>query len=98
MTEQLPPPPPPTHATIPEGSIIITPAEVYGKVTGLTSSVEKLILQNEQAIKDRTEDRTDFKELEGRVSGLERKLWIFTGAAATLGGTIGSWLPTVLRS
>lgn len=81
---------------IPEGAIIITPAEVYGKVTGLTSSVEKLIIQNEQQIEDRKEDRADFKELESRVSSLERKVWMIAGAAATLGGTLGSWLPTVL--
>lgn len=81
---------------IPEGAIVITPAEVYGKVTGLTTQVERLILQNEQAIKDRGEDRVDFKELEGRVGALERKMWLVTGAAATLGGTLGSWLPSVL--
>lgn len=81
---------------VPDGSIVITPAEVYGKVTGLISAVDRLIIQNEGVIRDRAEDRVGLKEVEARVSALERKVWMIAGGAATLGGTLGSWLPSAL--
>lgn len=96
-----------SHDDVPEGSIIITPAQVYEKVTGLTEKVTRLLLQNEQANRDRTDDRAAIAKLEervgdelrlvkARVDALERRVWLITGAAAAVGGSIGSWLPAVL--
>ena len=34
----------------------------------------------------------NIKDHELRIRGLERKLWIFMGAAAVMGGAFGSWL------
>lgn len=81
---------------IPEGSIIITPAEVYAKVTGLTDVVTKLVAQDEaeQGRAIRLEQKVD--ALDNRVSAIEKKIWIVTGFAAAAGGLVGNWLPTVL--
>lgn len=78
--------------TIPEGSVVITPGEVYARVLNLTDQVTQLLAQ-----KDRTEEQHQRLEvrvegLEGRVARAEAKLWIITGAAATLGGSIGAGL------
>lgn len=97
MTTQ-PPPPLPQLPQVPEGSIIITPTEVYRSVTELTASVQRLIIQNEAGLVARAEDRADLEKLEGRVTALERKVWMIAGAGATIGATIGTWLPTFLTS
>lgn len=81
---------------VPEGSIIITPSEVYAKVTGLTDVVTKLVAQDEaeQSRAARLEQKVD--ALDGRVSAIEKKIWIVTGFAAAAGGLLGNWLPTML--
>lgn len=102
----------PQHGNIPEGSIIITPAEVYAKVTSLTDVVTKLVAQDEAEqgraaeVKQHGEllaaevkqkaDAAEVKELAGRVSAIEKKIWLVTGAAAAAGGLLGNWLPSVL--
>jgi len=81
---------------VPEGSIIITPAEVYTKVTSLTDVVTKMVAQDEaaQGHAKRLEDKVD--GLDKRVSAIEKKIWIVTGFAAAAGGLVGNWLPTAL--
>lgn len=72
---------------IPEGSIIITPQQVYEKVMTLTESVNKLVVTAES---DTT--AADVAELKSRVRALEQKVWMAAGAAATLGSGLGSFL------
>jgi vacuolar-type H+-ATPase subunit D/Vma8 len=81
---------------IPEGSIVITPAQVYEKVTSLTDVVTKLVAQDEaeQGRAARLEQKVD--AIDGRVSAIEKKIWIVTGFAAAAGGLLGNWLPSVL--
>lgn len=81
---------------MPEGSVVITPAQVYEKVTTLTDVVTKLVVQNESAEQVRVADKQLVRELEQRLSAVERKLWMAAGAAATLGGTLGAYLPSIL--
>jgi hypothetical protein len=79
----------------PEGSIIITPAEVYAKVTGLTDVVTELVATDRADERQRAELKVKVERLEDRLGAIERKIWIAAGAAAALGGTLGSWLPTL---
>jgi len=37
----------------------------------------------------------NIKDHEMRIRGLERKLWIFMGASAVIGGSLGAWLGAV---
>lgn len=37
----------------------------------------------------------NIKDHELRIRALERKLWIFMGASAVIGGALGSWLGAV---
>ena len=37
----------------------------------------------------------NIKDHELRIRGLERKLWLFMGASAVIGGALGSWLGAV---
>jgi hypothetical protein len=82
---------------VPDGSVIIPPSQVYEKVTTLTDVVTKLVIQNEQASKERNDDRADIKALETRVTALEKKIWIASGFAAGVGGIVGNFVPTFLR-
>lgn len=97
---------------IPEGSIVITPQQVYDKVNLLTDAVTSLVAQDTADKRERLEDRarldrveakmatkadkTAVEKLEARVTAIEKKLWTIAGAAAALGGGLGSWLPTLL--
>lgn len=81
---------------IPEGSIIITPAEVYAKVTALTDAVTELVATDKAEAKERAELKAKVEGIETRLTAVERKIWMVTGAAATAGGLLGSWLPTAL--
>lgn len=81
---------------IPEGSIIITPTEVYNEVKSLTEAVRKMVAQDEAEIESRRELKLRVDGLDTRLSAVERKMLIFTGAAAALGAGVGTWLPRVL--
>lgn len=80
----------PEPIQVPEGSVVITPAQVYNEVIHCTRSVEKLITENKQDRRDqdKLEDRVD--RLDGRLSAVERRLWMITGAASAVGGILGS--------
>lgn len=85
---------------IPEGSVVITPAQVYAEVVRLTEAVNKLVVKDES---DPLPARVDALEAEvrglgGRLTSVERKLYLAAGAAAALGGLAGNYLPGVLGS
>ena len=81
---------------IPEGSIVITPTEVYNEVKSLTEAVRKMVAQDEAEIESRRELKLRVDGLDTRLSAVERKMLLFTGAAAAAGAGIGTWLPRVL--
>lgn len=81
---------------IPEGSIIITPTEVYNEVKSLTDAVRDLIASDKADQVDRTKLELRVDKLDSRLSAVERKMLLFTGAAAAAGAGIGTWLPKVL--
>jgi hypothetical protein len=80
----------------PEGSIIITPAEVYAKVTSLTDAVTELVAADKAEERHRAAIQVKVERLEERMTAVERKLLLATGAAAAIGGGLGSWLPGLL--
>lgn len=72
-------------ADIPEGSIIITPTQVYNEVKLLTEDVRRLLAaQATDTIPAQVQDH------EQRIRRLERALWIGVGLAAALGSAAGS--------
>ena len=81
---------------IPEGSIIITPTEVYNEVKSLTDAVRDLIASDKADLDQRTKLEMRVDKLDSRLTAVERKMLLFTGAAAAAGAGIGTWLPRVL--
>lgn len=93
---------------VPEGSVIITPGEVYSRVTALTDAVQTLLARDaederrrveerEAAARRDSERREEIARIETRLSSVERKLWIASGFAAALGGTVGANLGRLLQ-
>lgn len=81
---------------IPEGSIIITPTEVYNEVKSLTDAVRDLIASDKADGVERVKLEQRVDRLDTRLTAVERKMLLFTGAAAAAGAGIGTWLPRVL--
>lgn len=84
-------------SAVPEGSVIITPGEIYGEVKELTREVRDLITADKAESRERAKLEAKVDTLDTRVSAIERKLWILTGAAATAGGAIGSTIVPLLQ-
>lgn len=70
---------------IPEGSVVITPAQVYDKVITLTEQVTKLLASEEQDKKAREDFKSDLDKLRERVGALEQKVWLAAGFCAAGG-------------
>jgi hypothetical protein len=83
-------------APIPEGSIVITPTEVYNEVKSLTDVVRQMVANDVAEVESRRELKARVDLLDSRLTAVERKMLIFTGAAAALGAGVGTWLPRVL--
>lgn len=84
-------------SVIPEGSVVISPADIYAEVRSLTTAVQALVATDKAEANDRAAMAARVEHLDTRLSAVERKLWMVTGAAASVGGLLGAWLPTVLN-
>ena len=82
---------------IPEGSVVISPADIYAEVRSLTKAVTDLVATDKAEANDRADLRAKVTQLDARLSAVERKLWMVTGAAAAVGGSLGAWVPTILN-
>ena len=82
---------------IPEGSVVISPADIYAEVRSLTKAVTDLVATDKAEANDRADLRAKVTQLDTRLSAVERKLWMVTGAAAAAGGGLGAWLPSLLN-
>lgn len=78
-------------SSIPEGSIVITPVEVYNEVKSLTDEVRKLVAA--QAADPTPSAVADHEQ---RIRRLERALWIGVGIAAAAGSAVGSAASSLL--
>lgn len=81
---------------IPEGSIVIPPTEVYNEVKALTDVVRQMVAQDAAEIESRRDLKTRVDLLDTRLTAVERKMLLFTGAASAIGAIVGTWLPGVL--
>ncbi len=84
-----------THP-IPEGSIIITPTEVYNEVKSLTDAVRDLISADAQDAQVRAELRLRVDAIDNRLSAVEKKMLLLTGFAAAAGAGAGTWLSRIM--
>lgn len=82
--------------TVPEGSVIIPPAQVYEKVVTLTEVVTKLVAADEAEANDRADLRTRVGQLEADVNAIKQRLWFVAGICSALGGGLGSALASAL--
>jgi hypothetical protein len=81
---------------IPDGSIIITPTEVYNEVKSLTDVVRQLVAQDAAEVERNRNLTARVDQLDTRLSAVEKKMLLFTGFAAAAGAGVGTWLPRVL--
>lgn len=82
---------------IPDGSIVITPSEVYADVKALTDQVTKLLARDEAEREDRDRDRTRLDKIEIRLSKVEQKIWLASGFCAAIGSGAGATLVSLIR-
>ena len=80
---------------IPEGSIVITPAQFYESTQRAVGQIQTDV-SDLKAVMSSVPRRLD--DHETRIRKLERALWIGVGAAATVGGAIGSAAGTAFAS
>ena len=82
---------------IPEGSVVISPADIYAEVRSLTKAVTELVGSDKAEAAERATLRAKVEQIDTRLTAVERKLWMVTGAAAAVGGGMGAWLPSLLN-
>jgi hypothetical protein len=76
-----------TTRTMPQGSVVITPADMYAEIRATYDEVKRLGTVLEPSLRDlsgRVEDH------ETRIRGLERRLWTALGAGVVLAGPLGA--------
>lgn len=79
-----------TGATIPEGSVVITPTEMYREMVDTHRAVQNISTKLDGALSDngRRLDGID-KDLvdhETRLRGLERRVWMAVGVSTAVSG------------
>src|SRR3546814_8406037 len=70
-----------TTPFIPDGSVIITPAQMYGEMQAMRTSLEHLTATLDPFTVD---VRKDIADHEARIRSIERRLWAQTGASGVL--------------
>jgi hypothetical protein len=84
------------NQSVPDGSVIITPAEVYSKVVALTEVVTKMVATDEADATSRKNLERRLGKVEDDVAAIKQRLWFVAGIASAAGGGIGSALAAVL--
>lgn len=82
---------------IPEGSVVITPAEVYTEVVTLTKAVTKLLATDEADARERArvvaelaDHGREIEALKAEIGSVKQKLWFVAGLASAGGAGLGS--------
>jgi hypothetical protein len=83
------------NQSAPEGSVIITPAEVYSKVVALTEVVTKMVATDAADATTRKNLEHRLGKVEDDVAAIKQRLWFVAGLASAAGGGIGSTLAAV---
>lgn len=81
---------------VPDGSVIITPAEVYARVVALTEAVTKMVAADEAESSTRAEDRIRLAKVEEEVASIKQRLWFVAGICSAAGGGLGSAIAAAL--
>lgn len=85
-----------TPQNVPEGSVVITPSQVYDEVRNCTTAVNKLLQREERNEEQRRDSAKRLDAVEVRVSVIEKRMWIaagiFAGGGSTLGNLVGQYL------
>lgn len=71
---------------------VVTVTDVFEKVMSLEGAIIALTTRVDTVVVDHSGRLNDH---ESRIRGLERKLWLVSGAAAVLGGTLAKFLPVL---
>jgi len=79
-------------AHIPEGSVVITPTEMYAEMRAIHDSVNSIKDTLDPAV---AEIRTDLADHEARIRGMEKRIWLASGAFALI--SVGSSLLPYLK-
>ena len=83
----------PESVPIPDGSVIITPAQQYAELRALTDAVRDLSGMVDPTLvglrSDVDDISADVKEVNARISSLEKWRWMVTGALLLLASLVG---------
>jgi len=74
---------------VPDGSIVITTKELYDDVQTIKTTVQD-IAASLGPLQDKV------RELDARMTSVEKRMWIATGFAAAIGTSAGTFLAQVL--
>lgn len=81
---------------VPDGSVIITPGEVYSRVIALTEVVTTMVASDAADADSRRDIKSRLAKVEDDVAVIKSRLWFVAGVASAAGGGIGSALAAVL--
>lgn len=83
----------PSDVPVPDGSVIITPAQQYAELRTLTDAVRDLSGKVDPALSTIREDvaevRAHVDKIHIELSGLQRWRWMLTGALTLLSALVG---------
>lgn len=79
-----------TNSVIPEGSVVITPTEMYREMLATHQAVRDVSMKLDGALSDTARRLdgidNDVADHETRIRGLERRIWMTVGAGTVVGG------------
>lgn len=84
------------NQSVPDGSVIITPGEVYSRVIALTEVVTTMVASDAADADSRRDIKSRLAKVEDDVAVIKSRLWFVAGVASAAGGGIGSALAAVL--
>lgn len=83
-------------SSVPEGSVVITPAEVYSKVVALTEVVTQMVAADKAEAETRADLKTRVAQVEQDVISIKQRLWFVAGVCSAAGSGFGSAVVSVL--
>lgn len=81
-----------TATAIPDGSVVITPTEMYREIRDTRDAVNRLVNVVDPAL---TNIRHDVADHEIRIRAVEKRVWVACGIGAVIGGAVGVIAPFI---